>query len=114
MCVCFPLHATVGYAFLPSSIPPVQQRLRSGFPPKELLPECDDPSLPVNLTNGERVSVDIIASADSSVAMDTSNIGEVSKPEAEGGKEVLHNFIMSCYGCYVRTNCRSGEHSSWG
>ncbi len=65
------------------SIPPVRQRLRSGFPPKELLPESGDPSLPVNLTNGEKVSVDIVAAVDSGIAMDTS-----STEETAGGDEV--------------------------
>lgn len=37
-----------------------QQRLRWGFPPKELRPSSD-PTHPVELTNGERVSVDVVA-----------------------------------------------------
>ena len=41
------------------SIPAEQQRLRAGFPPKELKPG-DDPTCPVELVNGERVSVDIV------------------------------------------------------
>ena len=41
------------------SIPAERQRLRSGFPPKELKPGSD-PAHPLELTNGERVSVDII------------------------------------------------------
>ncbi len=72
------------------SIPPGQQRLRSGFPPKELLPELGDPSLPVNLANGERVSVDILASTESDVAMDTTSTREASdsdQADAERGKE---------------------------
>ena len=38
-------------------IPSNQQRLLSGFPPRELLPP-DDPSAPLPLGNGERVSVE--------------------------------------------------------
>lgn len=40
-----------------------QQRLRWGFPPKELRPSAD-PTHPVELTNGERVSVDVVAGAE--------------------------------------------------
>lgn len=41
------------------SIPPDRQKLRSGFPPRELQPPAD-PQQPVDLANGEKVSVDII------------------------------------------------------
>ena len=41
------------------SVPPVNQRLRAGFPPKELKPGAD-PSVPVQLANGERVQVDVV------------------------------------------------------
>ena len=44
------------------SIPAEQQRLRWGFPPRELRPSVD-PTHPVELANGERVSVDVVASA---------------------------------------------------
>lgn len=40
-------------------IPPERQKLRSGFPPRELLPPAD-PTHPVNLTNGEKVSVEVL------------------------------------------------------
>ena len=40
-------------------VSPVNQRLRAGFPPKELKPG-NDPNLPVQLANGERVQVDVI------------------------------------------------------
>ena len=36
--------------------------MRSGFPPRELVPPSD-PSLPVDLANGEKVSVDILPTA---------------------------------------------------
>ena len=48
--------------FVSCSIPVEQQRLRWGFPPKELRPS--DPTHPVELTNGERVSVDVVAGAE--------------------------------------------------
>lgn len=41
-------------------IPPLQQKLRWGFPPKELCPS-EDPSSPLALSHGERVSVEKIA-----------------------------------------------------
>ena len=47
--------------FFSGSIPPEQQRLRWGFPPRELRPSAD-PTHPVELTNGERVSVDVVPS----------------------------------------------------
>ena len=37
----------------------MNQRLRAGFPPKELKPGAD-PSVPVQLANGERVQVDVV------------------------------------------------------
>ena len=37
----------------------MNQRLRAGFPPKELKPSAD-PNLPVQLANGERVQVDVV------------------------------------------------------
>jgi hypothetical protein len=37
----------------------VNQRLRAGFPPKELKPGAD-PNVPVQLANGERVQVDVV------------------------------------------------------
>ena len=40
-------------------IPRQRQKLRSGFPPRELLPPVD-PTQPVELHNGEKVSVDIL------------------------------------------------------
>ncbi len=40
-------------------IPLERQKLRSGFPPRELHPPSD-PSQPVALVNGEKVSVDIL------------------------------------------------------
>lgn len=50
-----------------SRIPLERQKLRSGFPPRELHPPSD-PSQPVALANGERVSVDILP-ASTPVAM---------------------------------------------
>ena len=41
------------------SIPACKQKLRSGFPPRELVPP-DDPSLPVDLADLEKISVDIV------------------------------------------------------
>ena len=43
-------------------IPAEQQRLRRGFPPRELRPS-EDPTHPVELTNGERVSVDVVTTS---------------------------------------------------
>ena len=37
----------------------MNQRLRAGFPPKELKPGAD-PNVPVQLANGERVQVDVV------------------------------------------------------
>ena len=37
----------------------MNQRLRAGFPPRELKPGVD-PNLPVQLVNGERVQVDVV------------------------------------------------------
>lgn len=48
------------------SIPSEQQRLRWGFPPQELRPSAD-PTHPVELCNGERVSVDVVAGRDGRV-----------------------------------------------
>ena len=45
-------------------IPPLEQKLRWGFPPKELCPS-EDPSSPLALSHGERVSVERIASVTS-------------------------------------------------
>ena len=42
-----------------SRIPPHRQKIRSGFPPRELHPPSD-PTQPVDLENGEKVSVDIL------------------------------------------------------
>lgn len=44
---------------MPFRIPPHRQKIRSGFPPRELHPPSD-PTQPVNLENGEKVSVDIL------------------------------------------------------
>lgn len=40
-------------------VPTNQQRLLSGFPPRELIPP-EDPSAPLPLSNGERVSVQFV------------------------------------------------------
>lgn len=40
-------------------VPVERQKLRSGFPPRELHPP-EDPTQPVALVNGEKVSVDIL------------------------------------------------------
>lgn len=64
-----------------NSIPAEQQRLRWGFPPKELRPSTD-PTHPVELTNGERVSVDVMATA--TVSGDR---GERAKEKEKTGAE---------------------------
>ena len=64
----------------PLSIPAEQQRLRWGFPPRELRPSVDT-THPVELANGERVSVDVVASAV------VKGGGEKGGGEDEGGGE---------------------------
>ena len=66
------------------SIPPEKQRLRSGFPPRELKPPSDDPSLPVELANGERVSVDVIGPV-KGVASDSAGLRAEAGSASSGG-----------------------------
>ena len=66
------------------SIPPEKQRLRSGFPPRELKPPSEDPSLPVNLANGERVSVDVIGPVEG-VAGDKAGLRAEAGSASRGG-----------------------------
>ncbi len=71
-----------------TSIPPEMQRLRSGFPPKELKPG-PDPTQPLELANGERVSVDIIERKVESpipIAKSVRGRDEVMGKEEEAGK----------------------------
>ena len=64
-----------------------QQRLRWGFPPRELRPSSD-PTHPVELTNGERVSVDVVSGGvDGGVSERTGTEGQGREKGAEGGTE---------------------------
>jgi len=47
-------------------VPPSRQKLRSGFPPRELVAPSD-PTLPVALANGDKVSLDILPAPPSPV-----------------------------------------------
>ena len=72
------------------SIPVERQKLRSGFPPREL--HCpEDPTQPVALVNGEKVSVDILpapAMPPSEEATRGEGAGQIKQGagQAEGGE----------------------------
>ncbi len=72
-----------------SSIPASRQKLRSGFPPRELLPP-DDPTRPLDLANGEKVSVDVIAPLEEvSPATPSLSAGVSSRQEQAQSKTAL-------------------------
>ena len=66
---------------LMSSVPPVNQRLRAGFPPKELKPGSE-PDLPVQLANGERVQVDVV-----NIQKESSNVSSADLSSAQKDAE---------------------------
>ena len=64
----------------------MNQRLRAGFPPKELKAGAD-PNAPVQLANGERVQVDVVnvqpkESSGTSAAQDEAQKGEREREDA--------------------------------
>ena len=68
---------------LMSSVAPVNQRLRAGFPPKELKPG-GDPSLPVQLANGERVQVDVVKVEKESSSVSSDELSSAQKDVEKG------------------------------
>ena len=75
-----------------TSVAPGNQRLRAGFPPKELK-AGSEPNLPVQLANGERVQVDIVnvqkekASSSSAATKSSSSTSSAALASAQNEAE---------------------------
>lgn len=79
------------------SIPAHLQKLRSGFPPRELCPPSD-PSQPVSLANGDKVSVeklpDPMAAETKELASSTSGSTQLQTAVSEEQTQVQQSMSL--------------------
>ena len=87
-----------------SRVPPSRQKLRLGFPPRELVAPSD-PAAPVALANGDKVSLEILP-APPSPAPPTNDVGvatqhqDHTQPSNSGMKDNADSKLVNSLGSF--------------